>query len=228
MKFESHKHQSPRTELVLVRHASSTRAQEGLWGRLYDAPLAQGYQAQLRQTRRDLGGFDGQKVLSSPLLRCTQTAEHLFPQSQVELVPEFRAYHSGELESVTEEYVAREHPGYLQLSYGERFLCPRFNEESVELQILRVARGLHRVLQSNEQFLLIVTHYSTLNIIANLGARNWDTQLHAGGVYNVAFAGYLRIAIDPRIILGDIESNLGNMVQARVNEHWTGESYGVW
>lgn len=202
----------PEVELVLVRHAASTRSRDGVWGRLYDAPLAEGFEQQLSRTRLELGLLSVDRLLSSPLLRCTQTTEFLFPGQSFELVSEFRAFHSGSYETVTEEFIRQTHPEYLGLSYRDRFLRPRFNEESIELQVVRVARGLHRILMQRDPSLVIVTHYSSLNIIANLGVRQWDLEAHADGAYDVALGGYLRLAIDPRRVSQDIEEFLGNLL----------------
>lgn len=195
-------------EFLLIRHAASTRAKEGIWGRLYDASLDRGFEAQLAPTRLALRDIRPLRVLSSPLLRCLETAAFLFPESPIETVNEFRAYHSGDLENKTEQYVRDQHPEYIRLTYGERFLRPKFQEESVKAQAHRVAHGLLKVLQGEQQRTVIVGHFSSLNIIAHMAAHNWDQEAYADGTYDISLGGYLRIAVNPAAVASGVKEHL--------------------
>lgn len=195
-------------EVFLVRHAASTRAKEGLWGRLYDAPLDEGFESQLAQTRGALRLRHSLRIVSSPLLRCRESAGFLFPGRRIEIVDEFRAYDSGVLENETEQFVRDHHPGYLQLSYGERFLRPEFEEESLEAQACRVARGLLKVLNGSHQSTAIVGHFSSLNIIAHIASHNWDLETHGNGTYDISLGGYMRIVINPAAVISDVRDHL--------------------
>lgn len=195
-------------ELFLIRHAASTRAKEGIWGRLYDAPLDRGFEAQLAPTRLALRDIRPFRVLSSPLLRCLETAAFLFPGSPIETVDEFRAYHSGDLENKTEQFVRDQHPEYIRLTYGERFLRPKFQEESVKAQARRVARGLLKVLHGDQPRTAVVGHFSSLNIIAHMAARNWEQETYADGTYDISLGGYVRIAVNPVAVVKDVKEHL--------------------
>ncbi|UFS58712.1 histidine phosphatase family protein [Subtercola endophyticus] len=204
---------SQTTELILVRHAASTRAQVGIWGRLYDAPLAEGFESQMALTRSkaDLQFLSRDRIISSPLRRCLETAAFIFPGTAPEVVPEFRAFHSGDFEAVSESFIQLNYPEYLDMTFRGRFLNPRHGEESIEAQVRRIARGLARVLADHDTTIVIVTHYSCLNIIANLGVRNWDINSHADGKYDVALGSYFRLTIDPVAVLSDIEDQLADV-----------------
>lgn len=203
-------HGSPSSmELFLIRHAASTRAKEGVWGRLYDAPLDKGFELQLAQTRSALQFTYPLRIVSSPLLRCRETAGFLFPGSRIEIVDEFRAYGSGVLENETEQFVLEHHPGYLRLSYGERFLRPKFKEESLEAQALRVARGLLKVLNESQRSTAVIGHFSSLNIMAHIASHNWDLETHGSGTYDISLGGYIRIVIDPVAVISDVREHFG-------------------
>ncbi|PBD00828.1 broad specificity phosphatase PhoE [Streptomyces sp. Ag82_O1-15] len=196
-------------ELVLVRHATSTRSRVGVWGRLYDAPLVDGFEEQLAETRAALESLEKSKVYSSPLLRCLESAAFIFPQKAVRIVEEFRAYHSGFFEEKTEAFIREHNPEYMSLSYRDRFLRPYFDEESMEAQASRVERGILRVLGEGAPISVIVAHYSTINIIAHIGSLNWETDTYADGTYDVAEGAFIRKRVDPVVVLAGIRDRIG-------------------
>jgi broad specificity phosphatase PhoE len=183
-------------QLILVRHASSTRASEGVWGRLYDAPLAAGFGAELQATMEYLQAFTSRRVVSSPLLRCLQTAAYVAPGATITPVPKFRAYDSGIFETMTEAEVHDLHPDYPTLSFRERFEVPQYGEESIASQGLRVASGLREILSGADANVVIVGHYSSLNLIAHLLGDTWEPDRHADGLHDIAPGAYLALAFD--------------------------------
>lgn len=196
-------------ELVLVRHASSTRAQVGVWGRRFDAPLATGFEQQLAETKAALQLLDQPTVFSSPLARCRETAAFVFPHHEVQVVDDLRAYHSGTMEDLTEDYIRERHPTYLGLSFRERFLQPAFGEESMADQAQRVAHGLARVLQASVGTTVVVAHYSSINIVANLVSRNFAIHTYADGIYDLPDGGYIRLTMNPAAVLRDLKERWG-------------------
>ncbi|MBF6171110.1 histidine phosphatase family protein [Nocardia blacklockiae] len=196
-------------DLVLVRHARSVRAKTGIWGRLFDAPLDEGFEHQLSEARSALASLSEAAVFSSPLLRCRETADFVCPLAEIEVVDEFRAYHSGVFEDKPESFVHEHSPGYMELSYRERFLRPKFGEESVASQASRVRGGIRKVLQKGAPVSVIVAHYSTINIIAHVGSLNWDEDTYADGVYDLAEGAFIRMAIDPAAVAIGLQSKPG-------------------
>ncbi|MER5486658.1 histidine phosphatase family protein [Streptomyces sp. NPDC002812] len=196
-------------ELVLVRHATSTRSRVGVWGRLYDAPLIEGFEEQLAETRAALKSLEETKVCSSPLARCLETAAFIFPQKAVRIVEEFRAYHSGFFEEKTEAFIREHNPEYMSLTYRDRFMRPHFDEESMEAQASRVKRGILRVLGEGDPISVIVAHYSTINIIAHISSLNWETETYADGTYDVAEGAFIRKMVDPVVVLAGIRDRIG-------------------
>lgn len=196
-------------ELVLVRHASSTRAQIGIWGRRFDAPLAAGFEKQLARTKSALQFLDRPTVFSSPLARCRDTAAFVFPEHDIQVVDQLKAYHSGVWEDVTEDYIRHHHPTYLGLSFRDRFLRPEFGEESMDEQAQRVACGLLRVLQQSAGTTVIVAHYSSINVVAHIASRNFETHTYADGTYDLPDGGYISLTMNPTVVVNDLEERFG-------------------
>ncbi|WP_280392791.1 histidine phosphatase family protein [Nocardia brasiliensis] len=203
------------TPLILVRHASSVRAKIGIWGRRFDAPLAVGFEHQLTESRSKLGSLHNPIIFSSPMKRCIQTANYLFPNRFIHVVDGLKAYHSGILEDVTEEYLREHHPNYMSSSFRDRFLRPSYGEESMADQAIRVAGGLLLVLKEQRTLgnctdvgaSVIFAHYSTINIIAHIVSRNFSTDTYADGVYDLQEGAFIRFEMDPATAASDIREH---------------------
>lgn len=193
-------------DLYLVRHATSTRARVGVWGRLVDVPLEHGAERQLVSARSAVAAVRDPTVFSSPLSRCRETARLVCPGQKVRVIDEFRAYHSGIFEKATEAAVRDHYPQYVTLSYRDRFLQPRFGEESIADQADRVAVGLLKVLRTSTGAAVVVAHYSTINIIAHMVSLNWNQSEYADGVYDLAEGGVIHLAVDS----GAVEAGLSH------------------
>ena len=182
-------------DLHLLRHATSVRSQVGIWGRTYDAPLSPAHFAQLDSARVVLARFDRPVVFSSPLLRCVQSLDRVFSAKwPVNIIPEFRAYHSGSFENVTEEYIRTHYPSYLALSYSQRFTSPTFGEESIADQAKRVRIGLLKLLRlGDDTHVVICSHFSVINIIGNMVQNNFDLTTYGEGRFAVAEGGLLTL-----------------------------------
>lgn len=182
--------------LYLVRHAKSLRSKIGIWGRRFDADLDPDFLDELDATREALSRLRIDAAYSSPLSRCLQTAAlTLGPQTPVEVVPEFIAYHSGDFEDKHEAEIRSSHPSYLTKSYRDRFLKPNFNEESIADQTTRVKRGLSDILLSGHSLVVIVAHYSVINVIANVASGNLDVDSYADGRFEIAEGGYITVPV---------------------------------
>lgn len=188
------------TELVLVRHASSIRREIGIWGRRFDAPLAAGFEEQLEHSRRYIEGIQDFVLISSPLQRCLQTAQYIAPDLPIAIINDFTAYHSGAMEELRESEISVNHPEYLEQSFSERFLSPRFGEESLVEQARRVARGLASALRmasdGNAPSIVIVGHYSSINAIGHMATNSWDVRTYGLGTFDLEDGEFLRLSID--------------------------------
>lgn len=183
-------------DLYLVRHATSTRHKVDAWGRLIDLPLDADFKKELAGTRSVLSCVPTKRVFSSPLMRCIHSAEFVCPNDSIRVVNELRAYHSGVFEHQSITFMRTHHLAYASLQYRDKFLDPKFGEESIRDQAKRVASGLLRVLRTETPAAVIVTHYSTINIVAHFAARNWDHTQYGDGVYDVTEGGLLHLPVE--------------------------------
>ena len=74
----------------LIRHGVSEGSLEGRYVGITDSPLSGEGRHQLQELK-EKGTYPGAKAFfASPLRRCRETAEILYPGAEVELLPEFR------------------------------------------------------------------------------------------------------------------------------------------
>lgn len=192
--------------LYLLRHGISTRKALGFWGRNFNAPLALEHLTMLNASRDTIKALRAPSLFSSPLLRCQQSliyaSEGKWPITEV---PEFRAYHSGQLEEATEVFVRKNFPEYAELTYSEKFNTPRYGEESIAYQAMRVRRGLVQLLSLPQSCEAVVcSHYSVITIICNLVARNFNLATYGAGDLEISEGGLIKLSVNPKVLLADI------------------------
>lgn len=195
--------------LILLRHGISTRKVLGVWGRLTDAPLDRRYLSGLDNSRAVISLLETPTIFSSPLRRCIQSVEYLFPYPvAITTIDDFRAYHSGQFESATEAFIKNHYPNYLAMTYAERFISPVYGEESLLEQTIRVRRGLVIALsQATRDNVLVCSHFSVINVIANLVNGNNDIATYGSGTYDIAEGCLLQFRLDKESFLRTIRAH---------------------
>ncbi len=195
-------------KLYLIRHGTSTRKAQGMWGRNFDAPLSKDHLLELDQSREIILSLAALTTFSSPLLRCRQSLEYVMQSKwPIQIIEEFRAYHSGQFENKTESFVKENFPHYLDLSYAQKFNNPKFDEESIAQQTLRVRRGLLRMLDMPMgETVAICSHFSVIKIIYNLVARNFDVSSYGIGDLEVLEGGIIPLDIDVNHLISDLKT----------------------
>lgn len=87
--------------LSIIRHGKTEANDTGTYIGITDLPLSEEGEAEL-QEKFDISDYPKvQKVYSSPLLRCTQTAEIIFPDRQLEIVDGLREMDFGDFEGLS-------------------------------------------------------------------------------------------------------------------------------
>ena len=91
----------------LLRHGKTLANEQGRFVGRTDVPLSEDGIAQLRDLSRNYEYPGVQKVYSSPLMRCVQTAEILYPAFEPVTIEGLREYDFGKYENKT---AALDHP----------------------------------------------------------------------------------------------------------------------
>lgn len=143
--------------LVLVRHGQSEgNARNVIQGHL-DFGLTELGLKQAQATAQRLAGQRFDRILTSPLLRATATAELIAAATgaPVEPEPALREYALGHVAGLTFEEVAARHPEILQ-AYRQG-IRPSFpGEEGRDVFLDRVRSVLDRWMESGESILAVV------------------------------------------------------------------------
>ncbi|MCR5306118.1 MAG: histidine phosphatase family protein [Oscillospiraceae bacterium] len=138
-----------------------------------------------------------QRVYTSPLLRCTETAEILFPDRERVDAEEFSELHFGVFEGKTAEELIHD-PDYREWLKGGMDAKPPQGESVAELCV-RTFRGLHRILleMMDEELnhCAVITHSGVIaNALACFGLPKLDPkQIH------VAAGDGFEIQINPQM-----------------------------
>lgn len=128
----------------LIRHGLTEANRKGAYIGVTDLPLLPESKAELARMKREGGYPQVSAVYSSPLLRCKQTAEVLYPNQEVIEIPEMAEYNFGDFEGKTgEELDSR--PDYIAWASGK--MAPP-NGETNEDFVKRICLGLNNIVRS--------------------------------------------------------------------------------
>ncbi|MDR1465515.1 MAG: histidine phosphatase family protein [Oscillospiraceae bacterium] len=119
--------------IALLRHGTSEGEAEGRYIGHTDAQLTAEGRAQLRALREEYGYPAAQAVLISPLRRCRETAEILYPGQNTIALAGLQECYFGEFENKTAEELQNE-PLFPRWLAGETGVTPPFGEEAGAFQ----------------------------------------------------------------------------------------------
>ena len=131
----------------LVRHGLSQGSLEGRYVGVTDSPLASRGKEELRVLRQKGKYPRVQRVFSSPLLRCRETAAILFPHMRPELLEDFRECSFGDWEGKTAQELTAQAPRFAAwIESGSRVTPP--NGESGTAFLHRVCAGFESLVET--------------------------------------------------------------------------------
>ena len=193
--------------LFLLRHAKSLRSKIGMWGRRYNADLDPDYLHDVKESKAVLSKLQEVDVFSSPLIRCINTLKVIVEEKQqIILVDELTAYHSGFFEDKSEAYIREKYPDYLTKTFSEKFCLPQYEEEGIFQQTERILSGFEKLLlQSSKKSIIISTHFSVINVIANFANENFDKLTYADGRFDVKEGDFICIQLNKEVALNNIK-----------------------
>jgi len=148
------------TTLTLLRHGLCAGETEGRYIGHTDAPLTEAGRSQLREMRETHDYPQAQALFVSPLKRCVETAQILYPELSPMELPGLKEYFFGEFENKTPEQL-QSHPLFARWIAGEPGLAPPFAEDLGRFQarisetFVRLCDGL---LKTGTKDCVVITH----------------------------------------------------------------------
>ena len=146
--------------ITLLRHGIAAGETEGRYIGHTDAPLSEQGRAQLAQMAAEHDYPHAEAVFVSPLARCVQTAEILYPAAKPIALDGLKEYFFGEFEDKSPADLDS-HPLFARWLAGEPDLVPPFAENLENFQarladtFIKVVDGLFK---ANVKHSVIITH----------------------------------------------------------------------
>jgi ribonuclease H / adenosylcobalamin/alpha-ribazole phosphatase len=171
------------TRLILVRHGETAMTKQGRYSGRGDVPLSDEGEAQAMAAAGRVSGIsrDVAAVVSSPLQRCTRTAELIAAEQgnvKVTVLPELIECDFGDWEGLTFAEVRERWPDELDRWLDSTSVAPP-NGESFQTVAKRV-RGALATLQSAypSSTIVVVSHVSPIKLILRDALAAGDAFLH--------------------------------------------------
>lgn len=146
--------------VYLIRHGMTEAGSEGRYIGHTDVPLSEAGEKQLREMTEAYEYPQPDVVFSSPLKRCLQTAQIVFPDADAIPMRDLIEYNFGEFENKTAEELEN-HPVFPRWLAGEPDVDPPFGESSRDFQT-RVMQAFCRIvdglIKTGTTRAAIVTH----------------------------------------------------------------------
>ncbi len=131
--------------MSLIRHGRTAANEQGIYIGNTDYPLSDKGRAELCG-KMDLFEYPRvQRVYSSPLCRCTETAEILFPEVPMRIEENLRELNLGEFDGKSVDELIQREDYKTWLRGGSPDMRPPGGESTEEL-IIRSYRALHKIL----------------------------------------------------------------------------------
>lgn len=130
--------------ISVIRHGMTEANEKGIYIGKTDLPLSPKGAADLAAKMDEFDYPSVHRVYSSPLLRCTETAEILFPYTEMCTVDDFRELDLGEFENKTIDELAKRED-YQNWLKGDKSCRPP-KGESLEELTARTYKGLHEII----------------------------------------------------------------------------------
>ena len=157
----------------LIRHGVTKDNLEGVYCGITDTPLCDDGKEQLRQMKEEYNYPGAQFLFTSPLVRCKETAEILYPELKPIVIDGLTEYNFGEFEGKTAEELQKKDKGFERWLKGEPGVRPPFgdsNEDFAERVCSSFIKIVDGVIKTGTEDLIIVTHGGVIStILSNFG-----------------------------------------------------------
>lgn len=159
-------------KIYFIRHGLTEGNEEGRYIGSTDLPLSEEGQKALQKLQEDCEYPDIQKVYTSPLQRCLDTAEVLYPDRMIHVVPNLREYDFGRFEGKSIEELKND-PDFVQWAQGGMKMVPE-GAEDMKAFIARCEEGLDEVvadmMKNHVREAAVITHGGVMmNLLSMFG-----------------------------------------------------------
>lgn len=183
--------------LHLIRHGMTLGNEQGKYIGITDEPLSENGRSQLLEICDHLHYPDVQVVYSSPMLRCKETTEIIYPNTFMKTVNDIREYDFGVFENKSMEEL-KDTPEFKVWAEGGMIDSPANGENKADFD-LRIQNGLKEIIsdmmKNNITSAAVITHSGIIAaLLAKYGLPQknpiyWTVQNGCG--YTVTTSAYL-------------------------------------
>lgn len=155
-------------KIHLIRHGITDDNLNGVYAGHTDTPLCSEGREQIIQMTQEYIYPQADFIFSSPLRRCTETAEIIYPKIKPLIIDGLTEYNFGEFEGQTAEELHKKQPLFDRWLKGEAGVSPPFGESNEEFAkrvcetFVKIVDG---VLASKSDNVVIVTHGGVISTI---------------------------------------------------------------
>lgn len=132
--------------ISVIRHGMTEANEKGVYIGRTDVPLSPKGAAELAAKMDEFDYPSVHRVYSSPLRRCTETADILFPCTELVKVDDLTELNFGDFENKSIDELAGR-SDYIQWLKGTKDVCPP-NGESLEEMTARTYKALHNIIMN--------------------------------------------------------------------------------
>ncbi|MDE6664915.1 MAG: histidine phosphatase family protein [Ruminococcus sp.] len=130
--------------ISVIRHGMTEANEKGIYIGKTDLPLSPGGAAEIASKMDEFDYPTVHRVYSSPLKRCTETADILFPETEIKTVDDLRELDFGDFENKSVEELLNNDDYRKWLKGGKDSRSP--NGESLEEMTARTYKALHNII----------------------------------------------------------------------------------
>lgn len=178
-------------KLIFIRHGATKSNEEHRYLGKRDESLSEKGIALLYKAKKDLYYPEADCVFCGPMRRCIETAKIIYPDKEINIIPEWTEIDFGEFEN--KNYIElKDDPRYQRwLDSNGRMAFP--SGENMEDFKSRCQAGLHNMIRrlnsfadkKAEKYIAIIVHGGTVMALLSqyAGGDFFDYQLHNGAGY---------------------------------------------
>ncbi len=206
-------------KIHLIRHGYTQDNLDGKYSGRNESTLCQQGRQQLLELKQDYDYPKADFLFTSPMKRCLETAEILYPELKPLIIEDLAEYDFGEFEGKTAEELSSKDELFAQWLSGNQEVRPPFGESNTDF-VSRICRCFMKivdgVIKADAQHVALITHGGVISVLlANFGlpeatSTQWLTPSGCG--YTILITPSIWMSARKTEVLREIpeEKNQGN------------------